>query len=249
MASARGAKPGLIYALRYFLVIVYTVFWGTLGSILGLLDRSGNAVMWVGRNWIAWVLAGCGIRVVPEGVDELDPSQPAVFMSNHQSVIDIAALVQTIPFDFRFVAKRELTRIPFFGWSLALGGHVIIDRGDRPKAMRSLEKAAAKIAAGTHVIMYPEGTRSPTGELQAFKKGGFHLAIAAQVPIIPVTVSGSQRITPKHSLRIESGSVKIRYGKPIPTKGLTSEDRHALADEVRQAIQNGFDPRYQEPAA
>lgn len=239
----------MIYALRYFLVFVYTVIWGAIGTVLGAVDRSGNAVIWVGRNWISWILAGCGIRVVPEGVDELDPNDPAVFMSNHQSVIDIAALVHTIPFTFRFVAKRELTRIPLFGWAVALGGHVIIDRGNRPKAMRSLEEAARQIAGGTHVIMYPEGTRSPTGQLQAFKKGGFHLAIAAQVPIIPVTVSGTQRITPKHSLRIESGTVKIRYGKPIPTKGLTPADRHALAEEVRRAIQNGFDPRYQDNLA
>lgn len=239
----------MIYVLRYFLVLVYTVFWGTIATALGLVDRSGNAVIWIGRNWIAWILAGCGIRVIPEGVEDLDPGQPAVFMSNHQSVIDIAALVTTIPFTFRFVAKRELTRIPLFGWALALGGHIIIDRGDRPKALRSLDKAAEQIARGTHVIMYPEGTRSPTGQLQAFKKGGFHLAIAAQVPIIPVTVSGTQRITPKRSLRIESGPVKIRYGKPIPTHGLTVEDRHALADQVRQAIQSGFDPRYQDNVA
>lgn len=237
------------YVLRYFLVVVYTIFWGVIGTVLGLVDRSGNAVIWVGRNWIAWILAGCGIRVIPEGVEELDVDQPAVFMSNHQSAVDIAALVHTIPFTFRFVAKRELARIPLFGWAMALGGHVIIDRGNRPKAMRSLEKAAAQIAAGTHVIMYPEGTRSPTGRLQAFKKGGFHLAIAAQVPIIPVTVSGTQRITPRRSLRIESGAVKIHYGKPIPTQGLTVADRNALADEVRQAIQSGFDPRYQGNAA
>ncbi len=239
----------MIYVLRYFLVVVYTLVWGTIGTVLGLMDRSGNGVIWVGRNWVAWILSACGIRVVSEGVDDLDPSRPAVFMSNHQSVIDIAALVHTIPFGFRFVVKRELTRIPFFGWPVSLGGHVIIDRGDRPKALRSLAKAADQIAGGTHVIMYPEGTRSPTGRLQAFKKGGFHLAITAQVPIIPVTVSGTQRITPKRSLRIESGQVKIRYGKPIPTKGLTPADRHALAEEVRQAIQNGFDPRYQDNLA
>lgn len=239
----------MAYALRYFLVVLYTLFWGVIGTVVGLVDRSGNGVIWVGRNWIAWILAGCGIRIIPEGVDDLDPDQPAVFMSNHQSAIDIAALVHTIPFSFRFVAKRELARIPLFGWALALGGHVIIDRGDRLKAMRSLERAARQIAGGTHVIMYPEGTRSPTGRLQAFKKGGFHLAIAAQVPIIPVTVSGTQRITPRRSLRIESGPVKIRYGKPIPTKGLTAADRHALADEVRRGIQDGFDPRYQDNLA
>ncbi len=170
-------------------------------------------------------------------------------MCNHQSVIDIAALVMTLPVQFRFVAKRELARIPFFGWAMALGGHVLIDRGDRPRAIKSLERAAAQIRSGTNVIVFPEGTRSKTGELQSFKKGGFHLAVAAQVPVIPVTVSGSQRITPKHSLRVENGEVKIRYGKPIATAGMTPADRHTLADEVRSAITRGYDPAYQDNSA
>lgn len=244
-----GVKPGLIYVFRYALVLVYTVIWGSIGTVLGLIDRSGESVIWVGRNWIAWVLAACGIRVAVEGLENVDRARPQVFMCNHQSVIDIAALVMTVPVSPRFVAKRELARIPFFGWALALGGHVLIDRGDRTRAIRSLERAGHKIRSGTNVIVFPEGTRSRTGELQSFKKGGFHLAVQAQVPIVPVTVSGSQRITPKHSLRIESGEVKIRYGKPIPTAGLGPEDRDALADQVRQAILRGYDPAYQDVPA
>ena len=99
---------------------------------------------------------------------------------------------------------------------------------------------------GETVIIYPEGTRSPTGLLREFKSGGFHLAIQAQVPVLPVTVSGSRRITPKGSLRVESGTVKIAYGKPIPTRGLGVEDRQALKDEVRAALNAGFDPDYQD---
>ena len=247
--SDPGVKRGLIYAYRYFLVLVFTVFWGTLGTVLGLTDRSGDGAVWVARNWVSWILRGCGIRVIVEGLENVDVNRPHVFMCNHQSVMDIAALVQTIPVGFRFVAKRELARIPFFGWALALGGHVLIDRGDRPRAIRSLERASGQIRSGTNVIVFPEGTRSKTGELQSFKKGGFHLAIAAQVPVVPVTVSGSQRITPKHSLRIESGEVKIRYGKPIPTAGMSASDRHPLADEVRSAITMGYDPAYQDNSA
>jgi 1-acyl-sn-glycerol-3-phosphate acyltransferase len=174
----------LIYAYRYFLVLVFTVFWGTIGTVLGLTDRSGNGGIWAARNWVSWILRGCGIRVVVEGLENVDVGGPHVFMCNHQSVMDIAALVQTIPVQFRFVAKRELSRIPFFGWALALGGHVLIDRGDRPRAIRSLERASGQIRGGTNVIVFPEGTRSKTGELQTFKKGGFHLAIAAQVSVV-----------------------------------------------------------------
>jgi 1-acyl-sn-glycerol-3-phosphate acyltransferase len=239
----------LIYAYRYFLVLVFTVFWGLIGMVLGLIDRSGEGVIWVARNWMTWVLKGCGIRIVAEGLENFDATRPHVFMSNHQSVIDIAALVFTLPCSFRFVAKKELAYIPFFGWSMALGGHILIDRSNRTKALRSLDRAAGQIRGGTNVIIFPEGTRSQVGRLQKFKKGGFHLAIQSQVPIVPVSVSGTHRITPKRSLRIESGEVKIRYGKPIPTAGMTAADRHALAEEVREAIRRGFDPAYQSDVA
>ena len=94
---------------------------------------------------------------------------------------------------------------------------------------------------GTNVIIYPEGTRSEEERLGAFKSGGFHLAIQAGVPVIPVSVSGSRRITPKHSLRIERGRIRVRFGRPIPTKDLGLEDRHALKAQVREAILDGFD--------
>ncbi len=237
------------YVLRYALIIVYTILWGTLGVLIGLVDRSGRGLIWVARNWIAWVLRSCSVRVIVEGLENVDLRRPQVFMSNHQSVFDIGAIVTTIPVEWRFVAKRELTRIPFFGWAMALGGHVIVDRGNRAQAIASLDRAAGQIARGTNVIIFPEGTRSPTGELRSFKKGGFHLALAAQVPIVPVTVSGSTRITPKRSLRVESGEIKIVYGKPIPTQGMTVDDRFALADMVREAITAGYDPSYQDSAA
>jgi len=102
------------------------------------------------------------------------------------------------------------------------------------------------VRRGANVILFPEGSRSPTGELRPFKSGGFHLAIQAGVPVVPATVSGSRRITPKHSLRVESGTVKIVYGKPIPTAGLDIEDREELKRKVREAILAGYDPAFQE---
>lgn len=235
----------MIYVLRYLLASVYTVFWGLLAMLAALVDRSGESVVWIGRTWVRWILAGCGVHVVCEGCENVDPSQSYVFMSNHQSVFDIAAIVSTMPVSFRFVAKRELLRIPFFGWALALSDQIVIDRNDRDRAVRTLKQAAQRIRGGVNVIIFPEGTRSPTGELRAFKSGGFHLALEAQVPILPITVSGTQRITPKRSLRVESGVVKIRYGKPIPTHGMSVEDRLLLKEEVRSAILQGFDPDFQ----
>jgi 1-acyl-sn-glycerol-3-phosphate acyltransferase len=235
----------VVYVYRYLMIVIYTVFWGVLACVIGVFDRSGEGILWVARNWISWILATCHIEVESEGLEHVHPARSYVFMSNHQSVIDTAAIVSTLPFSWRFVAKRELTWIPFFGWALAIGGHVIIDRGRRERAVASLRRAAARIRAGTNVIIFPEGTRSPTGEMGPFKSGGFHLALEAGVPILPITVSGSHRITPKRSLRIESGRVHVRYGKPIPTEGLDPEARGRLKDEVRRAIRAGFDPELQ----
>jgi 1-acyl-sn-glycerol-3-phosphate acyltransferase len=168
-------------------------------------------------------------------------------MSNHQSLVDIAAIVMTLPRSqsWRFVAKRELTRVPIFGQVLVASRHIIIDRGDRERAVASLREAARRIRSGTSVIIFPEGTRSSDGRLQRFKSGPFHLAIESQVPIVPVTVSGSQRITPKSRLLVYPGVVKIVYGTPIPTRGETIEARKALAARVRRAIATGYDVAFQ----
>jgi 1-acyl-sn-glycerol-3-phosphate acyltransferase len=239
----------VLYVVRYLLVVIYTIVWGLVGCVAALVDRSGEGVLWVGRQWIRWIFWTCGIGVEADGLENVDPRRPSVFMSNHQSVIDIGALVLTLPGSWRFVAKRELTWIPFFGWAMWLGGHVIVDRGNRERAVASLRRAAERVRGGISVIIFPEGTRSETGEMREFKSGGFHLALEAQVPIVPVTVSGSRRLTPKGSLRVESGRVLVRYGKPIATRGLGVADRQALKQQVREAIAAGYDPSLQDPPA
>lgn len=235
----------MIYVVRYLAIGLYTVFWGSLGILLFVFDRRGRAAPWVVRNWVTWVMLTCGIRVEAEGVDIVERTQPCVIMCNHQSVFDIAALVRTLPVPWKFVAKRELLWIPFFGWALAMADQVIVDRRNREKAVASLSRAAERVRGGVNVIIFPEGTRTQCSELGDFKSGGFHLAIQAGVPIVPVAVSGSRSITPKRSLRVESGRMRVRYGDPIPTRDLTFDDRHALKQRVRDAIMDGFDPELQ----
>jgi len=210
---------------------------------------SGEAVVWIGRRWLSWIFRSCGIRLVVEGLEHVDRTRSYVFMSNHQSVLDIGALVLTLPVSWRFVAKRELTRIPFFGWALALSDQIVIDRSNRTRSLRSLAHAAERIRRGVNVIIFPEGTRSPTGELQEFEGGGFQLAIQAQVPILPATVSGSFDLIPKRSLAVHSGTIKVVYGAPIPTAGLRAEQRNELKERVRDAIARGFDEALQRTRA
>jgi 1-acyl-sn-glycerol-3-phosphate acyltransferase len=248
-SAARLASPTVIYVARYLLIVLYTIVWGIPACLVPLFDRSGEAVIWIGKQWVRWIFWSCGIEVEAEGLENVDPRRAYVFMSNHQSVTDVGALVLTLPVSWRFVAKRELAWIPLFGWAIWLGGHVIINRGRNDRAVASLRRAAERVRRGVNVILFPEGTRSETGEMRPFKSGGFHLAIEAQVPVLPVTISGSRRLTPKGSLRVESGLVKVRYGKPVETRGLGVEDREALKQRVREAIVAGFDPELQRTAA
>jgi 1-acyl-sn-glycerol-3-phosphate acyltransferase len=201
------------HALRLALIAAYTVFWGVPAMLVA--PFSGEAIVWIGRRWLSWSFRSCGIRLVTEGLEQIDRTQSYVFMSNHQSVLDIGALVLTLPVSWRFVAKRELTWIPFFGWALGLSDQIVIDRGNRTRSVRSLQRAAERIRGGVNVIVFPEGTRSPDGELREFKSGGFHLAIRPGRPA--ATVSGSS-LDPKRSLRcIPERSRWLR--PPIPTEG------------------------------
>jgi 1-acyl-sn-glycerol-3-phosphate acyltransferase len=233
----------MIYVVRYCLIALYTIFWGALATAVA--PFSGEAIVWIGRHWIGWIFATCGIRVRAEGLERIRATPAAIYMSNHQSVVDIGAIVLSLPVSWRFVAKRELTCIPFFGWALALSDQIVIDRGNRRRSVESLRRAAQRVRAGVNVIIFPEGTRSPDGSLQPFKSGGFHLALDAQVPVVPVTVSGSRRLTPKRSLQVRSGEVKVVYGEPIPTAGMTVRDRERLKRMVADAIRGGYDPELQ----
>ncbi len=233
----------MIYFLRFSSLVIYTIAISGVICITALFDRSGETMVRLVRLWIRLILTTCRVRVDAEGLENIDPRQPAVFMSNHPSQADIAALVDSLPVSFRFVAKKELTRIPIFGWAIALTGHIIVDRRNRVRSIAGLDRGAEQIRSGTNVIIFPEGTRSESGALQPFKSGGFHLAIGAGAPIIPVSVSGGRQIFPKNSLRIESGRMRVVYGKPIPTAELTLDDREQLKSEVRQAVLSGMDPR------
>ena len=203
------------------------------------LTLSGDTGAWMARVfWAPVVLWMSRVRLVtePDSYPALNPRQPYIFVSNHQGFYDIPATYATIRHRLRFVAKRSLVFVPFIGWFIYLGGHVMIDRRNRKRSIRSLSRAADRVRRGTSLLVYPEGTRSPDGKIHAFKKGPFVLAIEAQVPIVPVAVEGSHRILRKHDWSVHPGEVRIRLGEPIPTAGLTIADRDDLVRRVRSAL-------------
>ncbi|MCA9526655.1 MAG: 1-acyl-sn-glycerol-3-phosphate acyltransferase [Myxococcales bacterium] len=181
------------------------------------------------------------IRVAVATEVALDGARPHVYMSNHQSLLDIPVLAAALPAQsLRFVAKAELFRIPVFGKAMRSADIVELDRGDHARARASLDRAAALMASGISVWIAPEGTRSPDGRLAPLKKGGFHLALAAGVPIVPVALNGTGAVLRKNSLDMRRGCpVQVRIGAPIPVAGRTVE---ALLADVEAYFQTHVEP-------
>ena len=227
--------------VRSLFVILVAAVWTLLLQIpvtlSVLVTFSGDASAWMARKlWAPVVLWAAGVRVEADPFPDLKPEQPYVFMSNHQSFFDVAAAYYAIDHPFRYVAKKSLVYVPILGWYLLMSGHILIDRGNRRRAMGSLRRAGEKIARGISILIFPEGTRSPDGTVRGFKKGPFLLALMAQVPIVPVAVEGSRHVLPKGSNRVTPGTIRVRLGDPIPTKGLTLADRDRLMDLVHQKL-------------
>jgi 1-acyl-sn-glycerol-3-phosphate acyltransferase len=206
-------------------------------ALLGVPWRPGGIYDWATTDWARRVLRAAGTPVTAHGLERIPPDQPVVYASNHTSMFDIWALAATLPGSTRFVAKRELGRIPVLGLAMRRAGHILIDRFNRARAFEAYARAAETIRSGRSAIVFPEGTRSPTGLLLPFKNAPFALAIAAQVPIVPIYVDGTYRILPKRSLRLRPMPIRIEVGDPIPTAGLTADDRDALRARVRAAIE------------
>jgi 1-acyl-sn-glycerol-3-phosphate acyltransferase len=226
--------------LRSLLTVPYvglaTAFGSTLGLIFRVFDSSGDLVLDLARWWSGWVMWFAGVRMTVEKRGELQLGQPYVVMANHASTIDIWALFRAVPFPVRMIAKKQLARIPLFGWVMWAGRFIFIDRQSATAARRSIQDAGNRIRGGCSVLIFPEGTRTRDGQLGDFKKGGFHLAMEAGVPILPIALQGTRALMPRGSLRVKSGPIKAIIGAPIPTKGLKAEDRAALIEQVRSSI-------------
>jgi 1-acyl-sn-glycerol-3-phosphate acyltransferase len=170
-----------------------------------ILRRSARQVQIFPRYWarlIAWL---SGIKVELVGIEKLDQSRPYIFAVNHQSQVDIFVLQGYLDFDFRWLAKLELFKVPVFGHAMRRAGYIPVDRSHGRKAVKSLDEAAKRIGDGTSVVIFPEGTRSPDGRLLKFKGGAMVLAIKAGVPVVPVGISGTYEVLPKGKLMIRPG--------------------------------------------
>jgi len=227
-------------SLRYYVAILPLTAWhGLVAIVAGLLGvkwRRGGIYDWTQTTWARRLLWVAGTRVSLVGFENVPRDQPVVYVSNHQSWFDILALAGTVPGTLRFVAKKEFASIPILGRAMKAAGHIYIDRQNRAQAIEAYEEVAAWIRDGLSTVVFPEGTRSRTGRLLPFKKGPFVLALAAQVPVVPVYVSNTFRILPKAHVLLRPQPITIRFGDPIATAGMTYDDRETLLQQSHAAI-------------
>lgn|SRR5262245_28351630 len=225
------------YALRLTLIALLTILLALLTIVFGLFDPNGKKVYRISQFWSWAVLRAGGISLKIDGSDHLDPKRQYVFMVNHQSNVDIPVLMQSFPkFQLRWLAKKELLWVPFLGWAMWASKNIIVDRSNRADAVKSLELAKKRIAAGISVVIFPEGTRSRDGNLLRFKKGGFLLAVQSGAAIVPVTINGSGALLPAGAWRLRPGTIEVIVGEPITAEGYRPGNLRLLSDEVRRRM-------------
>lgn len=204
-----------------------------------LFRRTSDFPHVMARQWARFTLVCADTSVEVCGKENI-PAGPAIFMANHTSFFDVFAILGHLDTQFRWIVKKELFSIPGLGLAMERAGYISIDRNDHEKAVNSMDLAAKKIRAGTSIFIFPEGTRSEDGMLQyPFKKGGFHLALRSEVPIVPIAIIGSRDILSKEGIFIKPGTVKLIIGKPIYPE---HHDVTSLMEEMFNAIKQPLSP-------
>lgn len=215
-----------------------TLFFSLMGVAGGIVRAGRGWYDWIHRGWSRSILGAAGVRVEAEGLEHLRPGEAHLFISNHQSMFDVWALMAVLPVSLRFVTKQELGRIPIFGAACRSAGHVFIDRSNAARASEAIRAAGKRMQSeGLSLVLFPEGTRSRDGGLGRFKKGAFALAIETQADLVPVAIDGGGRVLPRGARRVRPGVIRLRCATPVPLRGMTAADRDSLAEGTRDTVE------------
>jgi len=230
--------------IRAFLVTLvtfaYVLILGPPVLIYGVISGNTDPLYRIGKLGARMAVWLAGARLDIRGRDQIPRDRPVVFMANHQSNCDPPALLAILP-PVLVMVKKEFFRVPIIGRGMVARGFIPVDRRNREQALEAVEKGVQALKAGKSFLVYPEGTRSPDGRLQSFKKGVFVMALKAGVPIVPISVSGSNKIMPKGKFVMRPGGVRITFHETVATEGFAIEDRQVIIDRVRQAILAGLE--------
>jgi 1-acyl-sn-glycerol-3-phosphate acyltransferase len=223
-------------------LILLTVVYAIVVMLHMLLWRNDDVFYAYARSWSRMVLRWAGVKVVLHGREHIVPGERYIYASNHASMFDIPVILAEVPDNVRIMYKKELERVPIFGWSLALSPFIAIDRGKKRQAAAVLDEVTATLRQGSSVLVFPEGTRSPDGRLQEFRRGAFSLAVKSARPIVPVAMTGTASILPKGTRSLRGGTVHLHLFAPMDVpENATREQEKGLMQSVHDIIANAVD--------
>jgi 1-acyl-sn-glycerol-3-phosphate acyltransferase len=226
-------------AVQFGFTLLWTAVWITLALLVHAVLRERHwPLRMASRCWAPGLLWGAGARLRVEGLDRVDWSRNHVFVANHQSTIDICAMFRAAPVPLHFLLKQEMTRVPFVGWYAKAMDMVFIDRSNRRAAIAFLRQSTELVRGGASLCIFPEGTRSRSGEVLAFKGGAFQAAIDAGTDVVPVAIQGSGAVLfPEGFFHVRPGTIRVCFGTPLPTRAAGGPvDRQALADDAHASV-------------
>jgi 1-acyl-sn-glycerol-3-phosphate acyltransferase len=237
-----GMHHGWLSRLRSYFILntliwFYTLAMGVIALPGGMFDRTGRRLHWFSRTWSWLIMKTILSPVKVTGLDQIDLSKAHVYAVNHASALDIPVLYVNLPFQFRIVFKKELLAYPIVGWQLRRSGQVCIDQQKPTNSIAAIRSAVKSLKAGMPLVIFPEGGRTPDGDIKPFLPGAFFLAIKAQVDIVPVALVGTYELLPMNTYHIKCRPLEMRVGEPISTAGMTMRDMEAVSAKVMQEMQ------------
>lgn len=244
--TAVTASPALLrlYPLWKWLVflplsVLATVVGGILAVPVAMISpRAAN--LYIAVTWSRILTSLTPAKVIVEGAEHVQADQSYVVVSNHQSQFDIPLIYGYCGLDLRWVMKAELKHIPFVAAGCRAIGHIFVDRSDPGQARTAINQAVARLEPGTGILFFAEGTRSRTGALLPFKKGAFRVAIDRQLPVLPMTVTGTREVLPAGTFKLRPGTVRLKIHPPVSAQGMTINQADELLNIVRQRIVSGL---------
>jgi 1-acyl-sn-glycerol-3-phosphate acyltransferase len=239
MATKSMLRKALLFPYQVFIILFFfplTYVWGVVSYVASFFDANGNLAHRCITQWARTSLALAGLRVHIEGQERLNPQNTYIFMPNHASFLDTLLAFVYIPGDSRNIIKEEVFSIPLLGLILRRSGHIPLDRKNAWKALKSLRQAADLLKEGISVVVFPEGTRTPNGEIQEFKTALFILPIRSRIPVVPVLIEGTFQALKRGSILVNPVPLKLTFYDPIPADSFGVRDRRLYAEKVRQVL-------------